>query len=266
MIIIAVFLFTAFTMILYHLKYGTEGNFIKRVVLEAASPLQEILTVSVKGIEDTWLRYIMLVGLEAENRALKKQINELNAVIVSYKEGYDEAERLKKLLAITEDHHYRFVAARVIGRDQTSMSRTIMINKGSSDGLKAGMPVVAPPGLVGRLVDVSWNVSRVLLFHDENSNVDAIVRRNRSQGIVSGAGSRGMILKYIPKTQEIQEGDDIISSGMSGVFPKGWLIGRVMHVDRQDAGLFLKISVASFADYSKLEEVLILSSELYKEE
>jgi len=87
-------------------------------------------------------------------------------------------------------------------------------------------------------VDVSWHVSRVLLFIDENSNVDAIVQRNRTQGIISGAGSRGMILKYVSKTQDAQVGDIVVSSGMGGVFPKGWLIGQVIRVDRQDGGLF----------------------------
>jgi rod shape-determining protein MreC len=123
------------------------------------------------------------------------------------------------------------------------------------------MPVVAPPGLIGRLVDVSWHVSRVLLFIDENSNIDAIVQRNRTQGIISGAGSRGLIFKYISKTQDVKEGDVIVSAGMGGVFPKGMLIGQVIHVDKQDASLFLKINVAPFADFSKLEEILILSSD-----
>jgi rod shape-determining protein MreC len=114
--------------------------------------------------------------------------------------------------------------------------------------------------LIGRLVDVSWHVSRVLLLIDENSNIDGIIQRNRTQGIVSGAGSRGMILKYVSKVQDVQEGDIVVSSGMGGVFPKGWLIGQVIRVDRQEASLFLKIHVASFVDFSKLEEVLILSS------
>ena len=136
-----------------------------------------------------------------------------------------------------------------------------MINKGAVHGLKTGMPVIAPPGLIGRLIDVSWHASKVLLFIDENSNVGAIVQRTRTQGIISGAGPRGLILKYISKTQDVKEGDVIVSSGMGGVFPKGLLIGQVSHVDRQDDGLFLKINVAPFVDFSKLEEILILVSE-----
>lgn len=260
-ITIVLFLVTSLVMMSYSLKYGTQESFLKKIALEAAAPVQQVAVVSIRSVKDAWLRYMMLVGLEEENRKLKKQINELNAVIISSREGFHEAERLKKLLSITASSKDSFIAARIIGREQAAISRTVLIDKGLSDGLKKGMPVIAPPGLIGRLVDVSWTVSRVLLFHDENSHVDAIVQRSRTQGVIGGAGSSGMILKYISKTQDVQEGDIVVSSGMSGVFPKGWLVGKVIHVDRQEAGLFLKIKVAPFVDFSKLEEVLILSSE-----
>lgn len=260
-ILIAVLLVSTLILIAYNLKYGINGSFLRQMVLETASPVQNVISGSIQSVKDAWLRYLLLVGIQEENRNLKKKINEFQAVIVSYQEGYQEAQRLKKLLSISDHDHHRFIAARVIGREQAALSRTVLINKGSFDGLKNGMPVIAYPGLIGRLADVSRDVSRVLLFIDENSNVDAIVQRNRTQGVISGAGSRGMILKYISKTQDVQKGDVVISSGMGGVFPKGWLIGQVIHVDRQDAGLFLKINVASFVDLSKLEEVLILSSD-----
>ncbi|PKN51562.1 MAG: rod shape-determining protein MreC [Deltaproteobacteria bacterium HGW-Deltaproteobacteria-13] len=260
-IFVAALLVVALIMISYNLKYGTDQSFSRKIVLEAMAPVQKVLNYSITGVKDNWLRYISLVGMEAENKNLKKQINELKAVLLSYQEGYQEAQRLKKLLSLSNDYNYQFISARVIGREQAALSRIILINKGSTDGLKAGMPVLAPPGLIGRLVDVSWHVSRVLLFIDENSNIDAIVQRNRTQGIISGAGSRGLIFKYISKTQDVKEGDVIISSGMGGVFPKGMLIGQVSHVDRQDGGLFLKITVAPYTDFSKLEEILILSSD-----
>jgi rod shape-determining protein MreC len=263
-IFIAASIVISLIMISYNLKYGSDKNILKKIVLEAAAPVQSALSGSIKSVKDAWLRYILLVGLEEENKNLKKKVDELKKTLVTYQESHQEAQRLKKLLSIVDKYHYHFIAARVIGREQAALSRTVLINKGSSDGLKNGMPVVANPGVIGRLVDVSWNASRVLLLIDENSNIDVIVQRNRTQGIVSGAGSRGMILKYVSKAQDVQEGDVIISSGMGGVFPKGWLIGRVMHVDRKDAGLFLKIDIAPFVDLSKLEEVLILSSDEMK--
>jgi len=260
-IFIVTLLVIAVIMFSYNLKYGADGSFFGKVVLEAVAPAQKVLSASVTSVKDDWLRYVLLVGIEEENKNLKNKINEFKATLILYQEGYLEAQRLRKLLSLTDDYHYHFVSARVIGREQAALSKTILINKGTTHGLKTGMPVIAPPGLIGRLVDVSWHASKVLLFIDENSNVDAIVQRTRMQGIISGAGPRGLILKYISKTQDVKEGDVIVSSGMGGVFPKGMLIGQVSHVDRQDASLFLKINVAPFVDFSKLEEILILASD-----
>ncbi len=259
-ILIIALLVIALTMLSFNLRYGAGRGFFSKIVLEAVAPLQKGLSTSVKSIRDAWLRYIILVGIEEENKKLNKKINELKAVVIQYQEGYLEAQRLKKILSFTDDYNYHFIHARVIGREQAGLSKTILIDKGTIHGLKVGMPVIVPPGLIGRLLDVSWHASKVLLLIDENSNIDAIVQRTRMQGIVSGAGSRGFILKYISKTQDVQEGDVIVSSGMGGVFPKGLLIGQVSHVERLEASLFLKINVAPFVDFSKLEEVSVLAS------
>lgn len=260
-IFIVTLLVLALIMFSYDLKYRAGGSFFRKIVLEAVAPVQKALSASVKSVSDAWLRYVLLVGIEEENKNLKNKINEFKAALILYQEGYLEAQRLRKLLDLRGDYNYHFISARVIGREQAALSKTILISKGAAHGLKTGMPVIAPPGLIGRLVDVSWHVSKVLLFIDENSNVGAIVQRTRTQGIISGAGPRGLILKYISKTQDVKEGDVIVSSGMDGLFPKGLLIGQVSHVDRQNASLFLKINVAPFVDFSKLEEILILASE-----
>lgn len=260
-IFIVVLLFISLIMLSYNLKHETDKGFFSKIVLEAATPVQKVLSVSVKSVSDAWMRYIFLVGLEEENKILKKKINELKTELILYQEGYLEAQRLRKLLSLKDNYNYHFVSARVIGREQAALSKTILINKGTVHGLKTGMPVIAPPGLTGRLIDVSWHASKVLLLIDESSNIDAIVQRTRTQGIVCGAGSRGCILKYISKTQDVKKGDVIVSSGIGVVFPKGLLIGIVSHVDQQNSGLFWTINVAPFVDFSKLEEVLVLASE-----
>ncbi len=260
-IFVTVLLIIALVMLSYSVKYDTGGGIFKKIVLEAAAPMQKVLSISVKSVSDAWLRYIFLVGLQEENKNLNKKNNELKAELVLYQEGYLEAQRLRKLVALRGDYNYRFVSALVIGREQAALSKTILINKGSAHGLKIGMPVMAPPGLIGRLIDVSWHVSKVLLLIDENNNIGGILQRTRTQGIVSGAGAHGCILKYIYKNKDVKEGDSVISSGMGGIFPKGLLIGKVSRVQKQDAGLFLKIDIAPFADFAKLEEVLVLASE-----
>ena len=258
-IFVVAILAIALILLSYNLKKETDTGVVKKIVLEAAAPVQMVLNLSVKSVSDAWLRYIFLVGLEEDNKNLKKKIDELKTELVLYKEGYLEAQRLNKLLSLKNNYDYRFISARVIGKEPAALSRTIMINKGSVHGLKIGMPVIAPPGLIGRLVDVSWHTSKVLLLIDESSNVDVILQRTRLQGVMRGAGPRGCILKYISKTQDVQEGETVVSSGIGGVFPKGLLVGVISRVDKQDAGLFLKINVDLFVDFSKLEEVLVLA-------
>ena len=261
-IIFVVILLAAVLIVLsYNLKQTSPAGLVTRVVLEVAAPVQNVLNASVKSVSDAWYRYLFLVGIEEENRNLKKKIDDTKAQLILYQEGYLEAQRLRNLLALKDDNDFNFVTARVIGRGQVALSKTILINKGTADGLNAGQPVMAAPGLVGRVMDASWHAAKVLPLIDENSNIDAIVQRNRTQGIIRGAGSRGCVLKYISKIQDVKEGDIIISSGIGGVFPKGMMIGQVNHVDRQEAGLFLRINVTPSIDFSKLEEVLVVTSD-----
>lgn len=262
---IIIFLTIVIIVLFSNVKQKAPSVFLAKFVLEAASPVQNILNTSVKSVSDAWRRYLLLVGIEEENRNLKKKINDMQSQLILFQEGYLEAQRLKDILALKDDNNFRAVTARIIGRAQVALSQIILINKGTTHGLSTGMPVMAPPGLVGRVIDVSWHSAKVLPLIDENSNIDAIVQRTRIQGIIRGAGSRGCVLKYISKTQDVQEGDIIVCSGIGGVFPKGMMIGRISHVNRQEAGLFWKIYVTPAINYSKLEEVLVLTS-IQKEE
>jgi len=258
-IFIGVFIFAALILLSYGLKYDSGRGVVKKLVLEAAAPVQMFFNASIEGVEGAWARYIHLVGLEEENRYLKSKIAGLQAELILYKEGHLEAQRLQKLLLVQNEYQHSFIAARVIGKEQAALSKTLWINKGAAHGLKSGMPVLVPPGLIGKLTDVSWHNSKVLLLIDESSNVDVLIQRTRVQGIVRGAGSRGCVVRYISKIQDVKEGDVVVTSGLSNLFPKGLLIGKVTHVDRMDVGLFLQIRVTPFADFAALEEVMVLA-------
>lgn len=265
LILIAILIVIAVIMLSYNTHHRqadsqTDG-FFRKLVLEAAAPFQKLMHISSTGISESWKKYVSLVGVVEENKKLEKTVGELEAELLRYKEGHLEAQRLAKILAFKESLPYAFVAARVIAKEQAALSKIVIIDKGSFDGLRSGMPVVSSAGLVGRLIDVSWNVTKVLLIIDENSNVDVMLQRTRAQGIFSGMGYRGGVLKYITKNQDIAEGDEVISSGMGGVFPKGLMIGWVSSVEKLDTELFLKIRIAPNVDFSKLEEVLVLVAE-----
>ncbi len=196
--------------------------------------------------------------LEDENRRLQQENAVLNDQINRYREGYLEGIRLRKLLDIKDDFKHRTVVARVIDNDRTTLFKTLLINKGTADGLKVGLPVLADRGVVGRIIETSWHASRVLLMIDDNSNIDALIQRSRAQGILQGAGSAGCNLKYISRVEDVRTGDVVLSSGLAGVFPKGLLLGVVTGASRREGGLFQKIDVSPAVDFSKLEEVLAL--------
>ena len=258
----AVLLIISLTVLSFSAIRLSETEFLRKMVLEAAAPVEDTINISLQNLHDVWKRYLFLVGLEDENRRLRKQNADLTEQLNRYREGSLEAMRLQKLLDLREDIPPRTVAARVIDRNRSSLFKTLLINKGTADGLRVGLAVLSDQGVVGRIIETSWHASRVLLLIDGNSNIDGLIQRSRAQGILQGAGSAGCSLKYISRAEEVLAGDVVISSGLSGVLPKGLLLGVVTGASRKEGGLFQKIDVAPAVDFEKLEEVLALTTDM----
>ena len=257
-VVAAVLLIISLAVISYSASRLSETGFLRKMVLEAAAPVEDAVNVSLKGLYDSWKRYLFLVGMEDENRRLRHGNAVLSEQINHYREGYIEGMRLQKLLNLKDGLSNRVVAARVVDRSRASLFKTILIDKGTADGMRVGFPVLSEQGVVGRIIETAWHASQVLLLVDGNSNIDGLIQRSRAQGILQGAGSAGCNLKYISRVEEVLPGDVVLSSGLAGVFPKGLLLGVVTKVSRKEEGLFQKIDVAPAVDFGKLEEVLAL--------
>ncbi|OGP85751.1 MAG: rod shape-determining protein MreC [Deltaproteobacteria bacterium RBG_16_58_17] len=258
----AVLLIISLTILSFSAIRLSETGFLRKMVLEAAAPVEDTINISLQNLHDVWKRYLFLVGLDDENRRLRKRNAGLTEQLNRYREGSLEAMRLQKLLDLREGFPQRAVAARVIDRNRSSLFKTLLINKGTADGLRVGLAVLSDQGVVGRIIETSWHASRVLLLIDGNSNIDGLIQRSRAQGILQGAGSAGCSLKYISRAEEVLAGDVVISSGLSGVLPKGLLLGVVTGASRKEGGLFQKIDVAPAVDFEKLEEVLALTTDM----
>lgn len=257
-VVAAVLLIISLAVISYSASRLSETGFLRKMVLEAAAPVEDAVNVSLKGLHDSWKRYLFLVGMEDENRRLRHGNAVLSEQLNHYREGYIEGMRLRKLLNLRDGLTNRVVAARVVDRSRASLFKTILIDKGTADGMRVGFPVLSEQGVVGRIIETAWHASQVLLLVDGNSNIDGLIQRSRAQGILQGAGSAGCNLKYISRVEEVLPGDVVLSSGLAGVFPKGLLLGVVTGVSRKGEGLFQKIDVAPAVDFEKLEEVLAL--------
>lgn len=247
----------ALLILLYNLSHPSPG-LIRKMALEMVAPLETAINLPLQGMTDVWKRYIFLVGREENNKRLREQNAQLFDELIKYREGYQEGIRLQKLLELRDSLPFTTLAARVVGRNPSSIFKMILINRGESDGLRAGLTVMAVPGLVGRILETSWHVSRVLLMIDENSNIDALLQESRAQGILQGASSSGCIVKYVSKTIDVKVGEIVISSGLGGVFPKGLPLGVVTSASKKEADLFQRINVAPLVNPVGIEEVLVI--------
>ena len=230
-IVAIVVLFLAF----FSFRSAPQGNagFLTRITMEVMAPLEGAVNAFFSSFGDTWSRYLFLVDVKRENGELTQTVAALRKEIVQYRESFLECERMRKLAGLASEFDFPMIAARVIGMERPAAFKTILINRGISDGVQVGSPVMAAEGLVGRIIEVSRDVAKVLLVIDYNSNIDALVMESRIQGIVQGNGCSECILKYVQRTDEVNAGDMVITSGLGGVFPKGLPVGRVSLVENE---------------------------------
>ena len=229
-----------------------------RGVISIVSPFQEIVTDGINVVKNVWKQYFNLVSVSKENARLNRslqQAEERNNRLVEMELSH---ARLRKLFEFKDTLQKNVVAAEVVGRDPSPWFQTVIVNKGSQAGIARGMPVVIPEGIAGLVIEVSGNYAKVLLVIDQNSAVDALIQRNRARGIVKGEASGELLLQYVLRKHDIRVGDVVVSSGLDGVFPKGIRIGYVRDVNRPDSGIFQQLAVTPYADFEKLEEVLIV--------
>ncbi|HRZ87190.1 MAG TPA: rod shape-determining protein MreC [bacterium] len=195
-----------------------------------------------------------------ENRFLQQKVDALNGELNKLRETASENKRLSELLEFKKRESYNAVPAQVIGRDPSNWYEAIFIDKGSVHGIAPDMPVVSAQGLVGKIVEVSRSVSKVLLVLDKNSRVGAMVQSSRDYGIIEGTSSGVCRMNYLSRSAIISINDLIVSSGLGGVYPKGLVIGKVVKVAIDEFDLNKYADIEPGCDFSKLEEVLILKS------
>jgi rod shape-determining protein MreC len=233
-------------------------NPLAEVMIEILAPVQKLVKGSVSFTTGLWSKYIGLINTHDENNRLKKENERLMMENSRYRELLATYKRLQELLKFKDNAGETVLVAQVIGRDPTGFFRSIIIDKGENSGIRENMPVVNAKGVVGQIVSVSYNYSKVLLLIDQNSAVDCIIERSRDSGIVKGVSSKVCSMDYVLKTSDVRVGDLVITSGLDRVFPKGNYVGEVIKVEDAPGELFKSIKIKPSVDFSKLEEVLVL--------
>jgi rod shape-determining protein MreC len=194
-----------------------------------------------------------------EYLAVRKQNDELKARLAQLEEAGLENERIRELVDFAQAKDYTTVGARVIGRPADSWERTIIVDRGSRDGVKTGAAVIAAGGLVGQVIEVTAASAKVRLITDSRSGVAVIVQRTRAEGVVRGSLDGQMTLDFVSKDTMPVVGDVLLTSGMGGAYPKGVVVGEVTDVAAPQADLFPKVKAASRVPIDRIEEVLVLT-------
>jgi rod shape-determining protein MreC len=212
----------------------------------------------VKGFQEN---YDTLAGFRSENERLRKRIQSLEIERQRLLEAEATNRGLKQLLDFRSHLTGAAITATIIANSATSWFQSCTIDKGSADGVQKGMAVVTPLGVVGQVVSATARTAKVLLLTDPNSGIDVLVQRTRSRGIVSGSLENGTVLKYVKRSEDIQAGDRLITSGLDGVFPKGMMVGAVIAVRKQHLGLFQFIEVLPSVQSARVEEVFVVGAQ-----
>lgn len=237
---------------------GTKGTtWVESVVVSALAPIQKAVTKAARRVEALWSGYINLVGVRAESDALRRELRTLRAENSRLVEQNLKLHRLQKLVAVQREAPASMMLANVVGLDPATWSNVLLVDRGSEDDVAKEMIVVSGDGLVGRVIQTSPRVSKVLLVTDVRHAVDALIQRTRDRGVVVGLDRSSCLMKYIPLEAKVEVGDRVISSGLGGLYPKGLVIGTIARVAKSSGGLHQEAIVRPSTDLERIEEVFI---------
>lgn len=252
LLLAVLFLFPGQSQGLLDILDGPVGQVV-RLPLEAVSSLDQ-------GISDMWQQYVSLQHVADENRRLRQEMEWLRGENSQLREAAAATQRLTSLLQFKEQALPSMVAAQVIGRDSSNRYKSVILNKGESDGIQKDMGVITPAGVVGRVVKATGATSVVLLLTDPNNAIAGLIQRTRDEGIVEGVPQGRAKLKYIPMLSAVKEGDRVVTSGLVGGFPRGLAIGTITSIDREEGALFQTAELVPEVDVNRVEEVLVIQA------
>lgn len=234
---------------------------LETITFGTVAELQRGAAAVGSGIGRVWDGYLGLRGVEAENERLRQQLAEAALELQAHRARADRTRGLEALLVLRDRVALGTVAADVIAVGAAPEFRTLTLDKGTDHGLARDMAVVAPSGVVGRIVTASARAAKVQLLVDRNAAAGALVVRSRAQGLVLGIGEDRLRLEYVSELSDVQIGDEIVTSGIDGIYPKGFVIGAVEAIERTGVA-YREIIVRPAVDFRRLEEVLVVREPL----
>jgi len=229
---------------------------LEEATLGVFSRAQGLASSAVDGFRSGWTNYFALQDVREENARLVREMASLRVTLQRERALARQSRALQELLELRTGTELATTGAEVIAGAASPDFRTITVDKGTRDGLASDMAVLVPAGVVGRVITPAGRASLVQLLIDRDAAAGALVERSRVHGIVVGTGT-GFVLDKLLGTADIQIGDRVVTSGIEGIYPKGFLIGQIESFGRQ-GGEFVDVRVRPAVDFTSLEAVLVV--------
>jgi rod shape-determining protein MreC len=239
---------------------GGGTRLIRVWAVNVVTPIERAFIGTGHFFRNTWHNYVDLHDVRKQNQKLQADLDRLRMEQAKLKEDAEQAHRLQSLLGFKERFIGKTVAAQVIGSSGSEQSRVIYIDKGSRDGLKQDMAVITPDGIVGKVKEVYFMSSQVLMINDRDSGAGVILEKSRLQGDLHGSSQGETVVKNVMSDEKVDVGEKVITSGGDRIYPKGLPVGNVTAVNSDpDKPLFLSIAVKPATNLGRLEEVLVIT-------
>ncbi|MGH9602419.1 MAG: rod shape-determining protein MreC [Terriglobales bacterium] len=221
------------------------------------TPVERAFVGARDGVVHAWLNYVDLRGVRKENRELRDQLDRMQMERAQLEHEAREGRRLEALLEFKQHFPTETVAARVIGSSGSEHSNLIYIDRGASDGLSAGMAVITPQGVVGKVTEVFSYTAQVLEIRDASSGVGVVLEKSRLRAVLKGGPGGQTQLRFVMSDEKVEMGERLLTTGGDRIFPRGMAVGSVTSVAPGD-DVFLSIGVKPAVDFQRLEEVLVI--------
>jgi rod shape-determining protein MreC len=228
------------------------------IVLEIAAPVERVVSAPIDGVTNFFEEYVDLLGVRADNRRLLRRIAEIESENLQFREALVSSGHLARVASMRDEIEIPMLPAEVVGLDVAPWFRSVLVDRGAQHGVEPGYPVITHKGVVGVVTATSDHAAKTMLLLDRQSSVDALVQRSRARGVVRGIGRDHLEFEFVVRGADVVVGDEVVTSGLGGIYPKGLRLGRVREL-RDAGGRLTRIAVIDPAvDLGQLEQVFVL--------
>ena len=235
------------------------ASVLETVTFGAFAEAQRLVTSGLDNVVGLWSGYVGLRDVREQNVELSREVADLRFELQTQRALAQQTRSLERLLELRQTVALPTLSARVIATDATPYFRTLTIDRGGQAGVRADLAVIAPDGVVGRVVgSPGQRAAQVQLLIDRNAAAGALIERTRVSGVVVGTDDSSRLqLEYVSNLEDVRVGDEIVTSGIDGIYPKGFRVGVVTQV-ADGIGLYQLIQVSPVVEFSQIEDVLVV--------